>query len=123
MKKMGLFLLLAVLLLAGFRAVSESAAFPAVSQPTASPSRSQSEDSFLILVNRDNPLPEDYAPQLTWLNNGLNRVRADIYEDLSAMLTAGTEEGLRFVVASAHRDREYQQDLWEVDTASLASAG
>ena len=111
MKKMGLFLLLAVLLLAGFRAVSESVAFPAISQPTASPSRGRSEDSFLILVNRDNPLPEDYAPQLTWLNNGLNRVRADIYEDLSAMLTAGTEEGLRFVVASAYRDREYQQGL------------
>ena len=123
MKKMGLFLLLAVLLLAGFRAVSESAAFPAISQPAASPSRSQSEDSFLILVNRDNPLPEDYAPQLTWLNNGLNRVRADIYEDLSAMLTAGTEEGLRFVVASAYRDREYQQGLLEEDMAILASAG
>ena len=123
MKKMGLFLLLAVLLLAGFRAVSESVAFPAVSQPTASPSRGRSEDSFLILVNRDNPLPEDYAPQLTWLNNGLNRVRADIYEDLSAMLSAGTEEGLRFVVASAYRDREYQQGLLEEDMAILASAG
>ena len=123
MKKMGLFLLLAALFLAGIRAASESAAFPAVSRPTASRSRSQSDDSFLILVNRDNPLPEDYAPQLTWLSNGLNRVRADIYEDLSAMLTAGTEEGLRFVVASAYRDREYQQGLLEEDMAILASAG
>ena len=119
MKKMGLFLLLAALFLAGIRAASESAAFPAVSRPTASRSRSQSDDSFLILVNRDNPLPEDYAPQLTWLSNGLNRVRADIYEDLSAMLTAGTEEGLRFVVASAYRDREYQQGLLEEEAQAL----
>lgn len=79
---------------------------------------------LLMLVNKDNPLPEDYEPVLHWLNNGSCAVAEEMYGPLKEMLTDGTEEGLEFVVASGYRDRAYQQKLLEEDIqAAMESEG
>ena len=69
----------------------------------------------LILVNKANPLPDDYEVDLHWLSNGTCAVASLIYEPLSEMLTDGSSEGLQFVVASGYRDRDLQQQLLDED--------
>lgn len=69
----------------------------------------------LILVNKANPLPDDYEVDLHWLSNGTCAVSSLIYEPLSEMLTDGSSEGLQFVVASGYRDRDLQQQLLDED--------
>lgn len=69
----------------------------------------------LILVNKANPLPDDYEVDLHWLSNGTCAVSSLIYEPLSEMLTDGSSEGLQFVVASGYRDVETQQQLLDED--------
>ena len=105
----------------GVLAVSESVAFgrfPAYRQSIPWPERGFFPDSGQPGQSSARGL----CPRSLWLNNGLNRVRADIYEDLSAMLTA-TGRRPALVVASAYRDQEYQQGLLEEDMAILAGAG
>ena len=72
----------------------------------------------LILVNKANPLPDDYEVDLHWLSNGTCAVSSMIYEPLSEMLTDGSSEGLQFVVASGYRDVETQQQLLDEDIAA-----
>ena len=69
----------------------------------------------LILVNKANPLPDDYEVDLHWLSSGTCAVSSLIYEPLSEMLTDGSSEGLQFVVASGYRDRDLQQQLLDED--------
>lgn len=73
---------------------------------------------LLILVNKDNPLPEDFAVELHWLQNRSCAVAESMYSALSEMLSAGSEEGLSFVVASGYRDTKEQQELLEEDIAA-----
>lgn len=73
--------------------------------------RVDKNNKFLILVNKDNPLPEDYEVNVKWLNNGKQCVASEIYNDLRDMLTDGTNEGLIFVVSSGYRSEEYQSEL------------
>lgn len=77
----------------------------------------QEQDNLLLLVNKTHKVPENYEPELHWLNNGSCAVAEEMYEALSEMLTAGTEEGRQFVVASGYRSRETQQQLLEEDIA------
>ena len=72
----------------------------------------------LLLVNKANPLPDDYEVDLHWLSNGTCAVSSLIYEPLSEMLTDGSSEGLQFVVASGYRDVETQQQLLDEDIAA-----
>ncbi len=70
---------------------------------------------LLILVNKEHALPEDYVVNEHWLKNGRVSVADEMYDALSAMLTAGSEDGREFVVASGYRSAEYQQNLLEED--------
>ncbi len=82
------------------------------------------EADLLMLVNKDHPLPEGYEPRLHWLKNKSCAVAEEMYDALSAMLSAGTDEGLSFVVASGYRDRVLQEELLEEDiAASMESEG
>lgn len=71
--------------------------------------------NLLVLVNKDYAIPEEYELKLHVLDNGSTSVADVMYADLSAMLTAGTDEGLEFVVASGYRDADYQAELLEED--------
>lgn len=77
----------------------------------------------LVLVNKDHALPADYPVNLHWLENKTVAVAEEMYGALRDMLTAGTEEGLSFVVASGYRSGEFQQQLLEEDIAASMERG
>ena len=64
----------------------------------------------LILVNRDNYIPDDYEVELTKLSNG-QKVDSRIYPKLQEMFDEARREGLGLFVAAGYRTREKQQEL------------
>lgn len=80
-------------------------------------------DAYLILVNRDNSLPETYSVELTQLHDWELSVAECLYEDLREMLAAGRAEGLSFQICSAYRTKEEQQELFDEDVRALLARG
>ncbi|GFI61785.1 D-alanyl-D-alanine carboxypeptidase [Clostridiales bacterium] len=78
---------------------------------------------YLLLVNKDNKLPDDYDVDLKTLNNGRSQVDETIYSSLRDMLTDGSDQGLNFCVASAYRSRERQQEILDNDIDMYMSHG
>lgn len=74
---------------------------------------------LLILVNRTHMLSKDYQVSLHTLKSGRCAVAEEMYEDLCRMLTAGSQEGCSFVIASGYRSRERQKELLEEDIRNL----
>ena len=70
-----------------------------------------SEGAPFLLVNRWNPLPEDYEPQLTELEGFW--VAAECAPALKAMMQACRDAGHRCVINSAYRDIAFQRMLWD----------
>ena len=66
----------------------------------------------LILVNRDNYIPDDYTVELTELSNG-QKVDSRIYPSLQEMFDAASAEGLGLFVADGYRTAETQQQILE----------
>ncbi len=81
------------------------------------------DDPLLLLVNRDNPLPEDYAPELTKLKSWDLSVASVMYDELCLMLADGRAQGLRFEICSAYRSRETQQALFDEDVNRYMQQG
>ena len=71
------------------------------------------EDAWrLMLINRDNPLPQDHTFEKATLSNGYV-VDARIVEPLNAMIAAAKADGVSIFVCSAYRTVEYQQGLFQ----------
>lgn len=84
----------------------------AVKQPdNAELSSNESNDWMLMLVNGENPLPNDYSPNLKKLKNGLEFDERAI-DQLNAMLSAAKSQGLSPIVCSAYRSIERQKTLF-----------
>ncbi len=83
----------------------------------------ESGKSDIILVNRDNPLPEDYEVTLITLPDKANRAAIEAYEPLCDMLAAGRKEGLSFEVCSSYRSVERRTELFEEDVRLLMKRG
>ena len=79
----------------------------------------KTENSLLILVNITHMLSKDYQVSLHTLKSGRCAVAEEMYDDLCRMLTAGSQEGCSFVVASGYRSRERQKELLEEDIRNL----
>lgn len=90
---------------------------------TASVSGNDLLRSEILLVNKNNPLPEDYEVTLLTLPDGVNRAAEEAYEPLCDMLKAGQKEGLSFEICSSYRDVERQQELLDEDINSLIRQG
>ena len=54
------------------------------------------EAEALILVNKENPLPDDYEVELVTLPDRVHKGASQAYEPLCEMLNAGRREGLAF---------------------------
>ncbi len=80
-------------------------------------------DPLLLLVNKENPLPEDYEVELQVLPSGLVSVAEVLYDDLEDMLADGKKEGLNFVVCSGYRSAERQQELLDEDIRACMNSG
>lgn len=65
-----------------------------------------------LLVNGDNPVPEDYVVDLVETGRQNSRGDSRAVAALNLMLKAGEREGLSFVVCSGYRTREEQQVLF-----------
>lgn len=71
----------------------------------------------LILVNKYNQLPKDYAPEdLTDISvqycYGDNEISNEVYQKYISMYNAAKEEDLYLIITSAFRDYEFQDQLW-----------
>ena len=92
-------------------------------QETPDPAQPDSEDPwYLTLVNRWNPLPEDFT--IDWWRCPAGRqVDARIYEPLMEMLDAATEAELGPIVVSGFRTREKQQSIYDEKVQSYLDEG
>ena len=77
----------------------------------------------LILVNKDNKLPDDYEVKLKKLPDGTNRGAEVAYQPLVDMLNAGRKTGLKFEVCSSYRSVERQKELLDEDVEALMKKG
>ena len=91
-------------------------------QPAESQEAPGTDDWKLLLVNKQNPIPDDYAIQTIELRNGL-QVDARCYPDLQAMMDACREEGLSPVICSAYRTQEYQEKLYQSQVEKQLARG
>ena len=64
----------------------------------------------LIVVNRWNPIPENYSVELTVLSNG-QKVDSRIYPHLQEMFDAARAEGIYPIVREGYRTGEEQQEI------------
>lgn len=77
----------------------------------------------IVLVNKDNALPEDYEVTLKTMPDRVNRAAEEAYQPLCDMLSAGRREGLAFEICSSYRSVERQQELFDEDVAALIRKG
>lgn len=83
----------------------------------------KSDDAnYLMLVNKDNPVPDDYVPELMELYNG-QQLDVNMYPHLQEMFDAMRNEGLNPEVVSGYRSKEYQLQLLKDKEQELLSQG
>lgn len=76
---------------------------------------------YLTLVNFENALPEDFAPEeLAEVDNGYE-ADSRIADATKQMISAAREEDVRIIAISAFRDYEYQTDLYNNKVQRLQS--
>lgn len=76
----------------------------------------------LILINRDNCIPEDYEVKLTKLANG-KKVDERIYPELQKMFNDARASGLSLFVAQGYRTEEEQQLLLDQKQEAYENEG
>ena len=82
----------------------------------------QPGEDWPLLVNGQNPLPENYQVELVTLENGMKAAKC-IQEDLKAMLADCRKAGLRPMICSAYRTQATQTRLHNNKIARLRAAG
>lgn len=92
---------------------SWESAFRNSSQTGKNPSAASDEEWTLALVNASSPLPEDYSPELSPIDDSGEQFDSRAADALQSMLNKMREEGLSPVVCSGYRSRELQQSLFE----------
>lgn len=82
-------------------------------EPAAAGIGQGAEDWALLLVNWENPLPEEFEiPKLTQLKNG-HAIDSRAYPALQAMMDAARAEGLQPLICSSYRTWDKQEELFE----------
>lgn len=70
------------------------------------------DEWMLLLVNKQNPIPDDYDPELTDVNGSI-KIRSEIALPLSEMFDDAEKDGVSLVVCSAYRSHEHQRELFD----------
>ena len=85
---------------------------PMEERKTFGPDTFTSDNWRLVLVNKQNSIPEDYTFQVDKIQG---RMQCDerILDDLLDMLYAAKEDGVSLLICSSYRDLEYQQMLFD----------
>lgn len=76
----------------------------------------------LLLVNKWNPIPEDYDIELTQLDNGQS-IDSRIYDALQEMFDAARADGIYPIVAAGYRTAEKQQSIMDEKIQELRAQG
>lgn len=92
-------------------------------EPSASDNPALADDWYLILVNKDNPIPEGYkVPELTGLRNNQS-VDSRIYPALQKMFDDARAQGIMPLVKSSYRTYEDQQAMMDNKIKELMDTG
>ena len=115
---------------------SQSQSAPAPTAPPASQStpfstQPQSEstdvpasaDPLLILANKDNPLPADYAPDLAYLEGGSYQMQSEAAAAFDRMKNAANATGLHLMACSTYRSVERQTELFNAEIQKWMEQG
>ena len=78
--------------------------------------------TLLVLVNKDNPLPEDYSFEQHTLNSGFV-IDEQMYIDFYRFTKACNNADLHYNIISAYRDRETQQGIIDRNIQELMDKG
>lgn len=79
-------------------------------------------EGSLLLVNKWNPIPDDYSAELMDLRSG-HAIDKRAYPYLVAMLDAARAEGLSPIICSSYRTEEKQQTLYRNKVNSYIAQG
>lgn len=85
-----------------------------IKEPEVQPQKeiaSNINDWNLILVNKDNPIPDNYKPEVTIVEENF-KVDTRIKDAALQMLTDARNQGLSPVICSAYREPDYQKMLF-----------
>ncbi|MDD6400824.1 MAG: M15 family metallopeptidase [Lachnospiraceae bacterium] len=74
---------------------------------------------LLVLVNQDNPVPENYDFEHHTLNSGFE-IDKRMLDDLRALLEACNSSGFEYNIISAYRSKETQQELFDEEVAKYS---
>lgn len=77
------------------------------------------DEWFMILVNKENPLPEGFTVETSIIDDSGHAVDSRIVADLSAMIADGEKEGLSFVFYTAFRTVEKQNEFFNAGTTAI----
>ncbi len=80
------------------------------------------EDWKLILVNKQNPVPEDYEMELVSVNGSM-QVDKRIAKPLAEMLDVAQKDGVSLMICSAYRSFDRQTILFEIKIRRLMNSG
>lgn len=89
----------------------------------AAASETDADSWMLILVNSDNPLPDDYqVPEFTELRNN-QKVDSRIYPELQQMFDDARAQGYSPYITSSYRTYDEQQQQIDAKVAELVDQG
>jgi len=112
----------ALMLIGGVKLVVDNWTTSARASGIGTVTQGRESEWQLLLVNRWNPIPEGYAPELTELWNG-ESVDSRIYSDLQEMFDDARAEGLEPYVNAGYRTNEVQQSLMDQEVENYISQG
>jgi D-alanyl-D-alanine carboxypeptidase len=99
-----------------------------ISSPTLTPNPSQTETSntantenVLVLVNKDNKLPDDYEVTLTTIES--EKVASILKDDLNEMRKAAEKENIYLYIRSAYRTHEEQEKTFNNAVSGYVNQG
>lgn len=81
------------------------------------------DEEYLILVNKEHRIPEDYEVELEDLKNGGRYVDARIADEVEAFTEAAEDAGMYVQVISGYRDIAKQQRLVDEDVERYMEQG
>ena len=76
----------------------------------------------LILVNKQNPIPDDYEANMVYFGDGAS-IREEVVEPLNRMFEVAREDGVSLMVCSGYRSHEYQQSLFDKKIRNYTGKG
>ena len=81
------------------------------------------DKSTILLVNKNNKLPDDYEVVLKKLPDRTNQAAEEAYQPMCDMLKAARKDGMILEVCSSYRSVDRQKELFEEDMRALVRRG